>query len=166
MRSSADRPGGARGRRAGGPHRLILAATATALITLTGALAGCSGGAAAVTGSRNGGSARGSATTGATSPSTGSATSAAPSGASTARASAVPMPTGDLPGWHQIFADDFPTDVPVGGFSGCDQGTVRSCSGLPSAVQAKWWAYPDGWKDTSGLGVYMPVPHHEHRRTA
>jgi hypothetical protein len=141
-----------RGRRAGGPHRLILAATATALVTLTGALAGCSGGAAAVTGGGSGGGngrAQGSATSGATGPST-------VSGASTASASAVPMPTGDIPGWHQIFADDFPTDVPVGGFSGCDQGTVRTCSGLPSAVEAKWWAYPDGWKDTSGQGVYMP----------
>lgn len=155
MRSSADRPGGVRGRRAGGPHRLILAATATALITLTGALAGCSGGAAAVAGGGNG-SAQGSAASGATSPSTRSATSAVPLGASTASAAAVPMPTGDIPGWHQIFADDFPTDVPVGGFSGCDQGTVRACSGLPSAVEAKWWAYPDGWKDTSGQGVYMP----------
>jgi hypothetical protein len=141
-----------RGRRAGGPHRLILAATATALVTLTGALAGCSGGAAAVTGGGSGGGngrAQGSATSGAAGPST-------VSGASTASASAVPMPTGDIPGWHQIFADDFPTDVPVGGFSGCDQGTVRTCSGLPSAVEAKWWAYPDGWKDTSGQGVYMP----------
>jgi len=64
--------------------------------------------------------------------------------------------TGDIPGWHQIFADDFPTDVPIGCFSGCDQGTARTCTGLPSAVEAKWWAYPDGWKDTGGQGTYSP----------
>ena len=65
------------------------------------------------------------------------------------------MPVGDIPGWHQIFADDFRTDVPVGGFSGCD-GSSRTCSGLPPAVRSKWWAYPDGWLDTTKQGTYMP----------
>lgn len=65
------------------------------------------------------------------------------------------MPVGDIPGWHQIFADDFNTNVPVGGFSGCDSST-RTCSGLPPAVRSKWWAYPDGWKDTDQLGRYTP----------
>jgi Glycosyl hydrolases family 16 len=158
MRPSAEKPGGARGRRAGRPRHLVLSATAAALITLTAALSGCDGnGAAAVTST---GSPQGSSASGATSPSTAASTatagSASPSAPSTASAAAEPMPVGDLPGWHQIFADDFQTDVPVGGFSGCDQGTVRTCAGLPAAVQAKWWAYPDGWKDTSGQGTYAP----------
>jgi hypothetical protein len=52
------------------------------------------------------------------------------------------MPVGDVPGWHQVFADDFTTDVPLGSF--------------PSAVSAKWTAYQDGWKDTSKNGTYEP----------
>jgi hypothetical protein len=69
--------------------------------------------------------------------------------------SGQPMPTGDLPGWHQVFADDFRVDVPLGGFSQCDN-TTRACAGLPAAVGSRWWAYPDGWPDTSRQGVYMP----------
>lgn len=52
------------------------------------------------------------------------------------------MPVGDLPGWKQVFTDDFTTDVPLGSF--------------PSSVSAKWSAYPDGWKDTSKNGTYYP----------
>jgi beta-glucanase (GH16 family) len=69
------------------------------------------------------------------------------------------MPVGDLPGWHQVFADDFTTDVPVGGFSGCRWGRNlmhSRCSDLPPSVAAKWVAYADGWKDTSGNGTYYP----------
>ena len=53
------------------------------------------------------------------------------------------MPTGDLPGWKQVFTENFTTDVPVGGFPG-------------EAYAEKWDVYPDGWKDTSGNGTYMP----------
>ncbi len=56
--------------------------------------------------------------------------------------SGQPMPTGDITGWHQVFADDFTTDVPLGSF--------------PSAVSTKWSAYPDGWTDTSKNGTYEP----------
>jgi hypothetical protein len=49
---------------------------------------------------------------------------------------------GDIAGWHQIFADDFTTDVPLGSF--------------PSAVSAMWTAYPDGSSDTSKNGTYYP----------
>lgn len=75
--------------------------------------------------------------------------------------SGEPMPVGDIPGWHQVFADDFSTDppVPVGRFSRCSQAgsLMRStCSGLPASVAAKWWAYPDGWKDSNGRGTYAP----------
>ncbi|HEV3173235.1 MAG TPA: glycoside hydrolase family 16 protein [Actinocrinis sp.] len=80
--------------------------------------------------------------------------SAAPS-QTPAGPSGQPMPVGDIPGWHQIFADDFLTDVPVGGFSGCDP-VRRICSGLPSDVASKWWAYPDGWPDTDQQGIYTP----------
>jgi hypothetical protein len=71
------------------------------------------------------------------------------------------MPIGDLPGWHQVFADDFSADpsVPVGRFSRCThaRSLMRSnCWRLPASVRAKWWAYPDGWKDTRGNGVYSP----------
>src|SRR5262249_43334678 len=52
------------------------------------------------------------------------------------------MPVGNLPGWTQVFADDFTKDVPLGSF--------------PAAVSGKWTAYPDGWHDTSGNGTYQP----------
>jgi len=84
----------------------------------------------------------------------------APAGApSAADPSGVPMPQGNLPGWRQVFSDDFTTDVPLGGFSGCRwNGDLMSsdCSGLPASVAAKWWAYPDGWPDTSHNGQYYP----------
>jgi hypothetical protein len=53
------------------------------------------------------------------------------------------MPVGDLPGWHQIFTDNFATDVPVGSFPG-------------PVYSSKWTAYPDGWQDTSKNGTYYP----------
>jgi len=52
------------------------------------------------------------------------------------------MPVGNLPGWTQVFADNFTEHVPVGSF--------------PAAVSAKWTAYPNGWHDTSGNGTYEP----------
>ncbi len=59
-----------------------------------------------------------------------------------------------------MFSDDFTTDVPVGGFSGCVANQVslmtENCSGLPASVRSQLFAYPDGWKDTSGNGTYEP----------
>jgi beta-glucanase (GH16 family) len=53
------------------------------------------------------------------------------------------MPTGDTPGWHQVFADNFTQNVPLGSF--------------PAAVASKWGnSYPDGWTDTTKNGTYMP----------
>jgi beta-glucanase (GH16 family) len=53
------------------------------------------------------------------------------------------LPVGDLPGWHQVFRDDFTVDVPLGSF--------------PEAVADRWGnSYPDGWHDTSGNGTYFP----------
>ncbi len=71
------------------------------------------------------------------------------------------MPVGDLPGWHQVFSDDFSTSptVNTGGFSGCTPGgsiMTSNCSGLPASVAAKWWTYPDGWPDSARVGIYEP----------
>ncbi len=52
------------------------------------------------------------------------------------------LPVGDLPGWKQIFTEDFTTDVPVGSFEG-------------SAYDNRWDVYGDGDDDT-GHGVYFP----------
>jgi len=72
--------------------------------------------------------------------------------------SGAPMPTGDLPGWKQVFADDFTTSVPTGGFSGCKAAPTlmaSTCSGLSPSVASQLWAYPDGWPDHHS-GVYEP----------
>jgi beta-glucanase (GH16 family) len=50
------------------------------------------------------------------------------------------MPKGNIPGWRQVFADDFNRNVARGNF--------------PGATNGKWGAYPNGWKDTSGNGTY------------
>lgn len=52
------------------------------------------------------------------------------------------MPAGDLPGWKQIFADDFNVDVALGDF--------------PRAVRDKWDAYPYPWRDTKGQRTQNP----------
>ena len=69
----------------------------------------------------------------------------------------VAMPTGNLRGWKQVFADDFPSseDAPLGSFKGCSF-TTRKCEKLPAATSAKWFAYPDGVPDTWGGGRYTP----------
>ncbi len=55
--------------------------------------------------------------------------------------SGQPMPVGDLPGWHQVFADNFAVPVPLGSF--------------PQAVSSKWGGY-NAEHDTSGNGTYAP----------
>ena len=52
------------------------------------------------------------------------------------------MPVGDLPGWRQIFTDNFATPVPLGSF--------------PAAVSSKWTAY-SGFTDTYHNGTYDPA---------
>ncbi|PYC70185.1 hypothetical protein C7C46_27680 [Streptomyces tateyamensis] len=50
--------------------------------------------------------------------------------------------------------------MPLGSWTGCSaNGPVQTshCTGLPAAVDAKWWAYPSGWKDTSKNGTYDPA---------
>ena len=65
--------------------------------------------------------------------------------AATTTVASVPaaMPVGDLPGWHQVTAEDFTTPVALGGW-------------LSSPYTARWFAY-DGYGDTSGHGVYDPA---------
>jgi hypothetical protein len=52
------------------------------------------------------------------------------------------MPYGDLPGWRQLFAEDFTAPVALGSF--------------PASASSQWGAYPWPWKDTSGFGRYAP----------
>lgn len=82
--------------------------------------------------------------------------STAPAGAATANS----MPKGDLPGWHQVWAENFnagvAAPVPVGKFSGCNNyaDTPRAyCSGLSGKWRDTLWAYPSGWKDTAKSGA-------------
>jgi hypothetical protein len=59
------------------------------------------------------------------------------------------MPVGDLPGWHQIFADNFANEsYPLGSLTGC--GT-HGCKGDPNL---DWGAVSDGHPDTSGHCEY------------
>src|SRR5271169_5401660 len=54
------------------------------------------------------------------------------------------MPTGNLPGWRQVFADNFAQSVPLGRF--------------PAAVRHTWFGtYRDGTLDTARTGTYMPT---------
>jgi hypothetical protein len=57
--------------------------------------------------------------------------------------SGIAMPVGNIPGWRQVFTDDFTENVPLGDF--------------PAAVSNKWWDYLDGWKDTNHNGTYEPT---------
>lgn len=61
----------------------------------------------------------------------------------TSAPSGQPMPTGDLPGWHQIFSDDFTTPAATGSFPGTAYGST-------------WNGY-DGSRDTSKQGLYSPA---------
>jgi len=67
---------------------------------------------------------------------------------------------GDLPGWRQIYAENFNSAVsaPVrkGSFSGCDNNVdtpAAYCSGLGGKWRDTLWAYPSGWEDTAKSGA-------------
>jgi beta-glucanase (GH16 family) len=47
------------------------------------------------------------------------------------------MPGGDMPGWHQIFAEDFNTNITFGSFTS-------------TVYRSQFTVYPDGTKDTAG----------------
>ena len=59
-----------------------------------------------------------------------------------AKVSGELMPVGNLPGWRQIFTEDFTKSVPLGSF--------------PSAVSRTWGAYPYPWQDSPRNGRYHP----------
>jgi Glycosyl hydrolases family 16 len=68
--------------------------------------------------------------------------------------SGQPMPTGDLPGWHQVFADNFANQsYPVGSFTSCKFYDHQACSGTPGVPLS---ANPDGWVDPSGHCQFAP----------
>jgi hypothetical protein len=60
----------------------------------------------------------------------------APLSGLTASPSGQAMPVGNLPGWRQVFADDFLTQAPVGAFD--------------TVYRDRWESYPDGWANTAG----------------
>ncbi|MGB7538085.1 MAG: glycoside hydrolase family 16 protein [Anaerolineales bacterium] len=64
------------------------------------------------------------------------------------------MPVGDLPGWRQIFTDDFTDPVDLGEWSDC---TIEPmiCGGLPESYRDRWWAFLEGWTDQAN-GLYSP----------
>lgn len=79
---------------------------------------------------------------------------------SSAATSPNSLPKGDLPGWHQVWAENFNSavsaPVKVGSFSGCNNNADRSnayCSGLSGKWRDTLWAYPSGWEDTAKSGA-------------
>ena len=75
-------------------------------------------------------------------------------GSSSNSPSGQAMPVGSISGWKQIFADDFKGDVPIGAFSDCNHNVDTPqayCGGLKKYgdYYNNWWAYPNGWDDTS-----------------
>ncbi|HEU0257076.1 MAG TPA: glycoside hydrolase family 16 protein [Microbacteriaceae bacterium] len=56
-----------------------------------------------------------------------------------AAASSTAMPVGDLPGWHQVLAQNFTRDTALGDF--------------PGPYTGQWMSY-NGFGDTSGIGLY------------
>ena len=79
-----------------------------------------------------------------TSPATATATASV-----AADPSGVAAPVGDLPGWHQVFVDDFTVNAALGSWGSSD----------PSAVVytgdhgGEWVEYPDGWPSTNTNGA-------------
>lgn len=79
----------------------------------------------------------------------GAGTPGAPSkdipGSDTSSPSGQPVPIGDLPGWKQIFYDDFTKDAAPGSWgSECDHGRIA----YTGAQGQKWKSYPKCFTDT------------------
>jgi beta-glucanase (GH16 family) len=62
----------------------------------------------------------------------------------------IAMPVGDLPGWHQTFAEDFDVSAPLGGFTSSAYYNARFRSYGPSNPTFA------SWRDTAKHGWYMP----------
>jgi hypothetical protein len=71
-----------------------------------------------------------------------------------ASASIENIPEGDLPGWRQIFSDDFADPVALGEWSDCTLEPMI-CGGLPITYRDRWWAFLEGWTD-NGSGLNSP----------
>ncbi len=78
-------------------------------------------------------------TTAATDAATATTTSTAPTGGSPSSAPSAAMPTGDLPGWHQVFAEDFDGTT-------LDRSKWRLYWGQPGGD-------PGGWFDPAHVSV-------------
>jgi hypothetical protein len=65
------------------------------------------------------------------------------------------LPVGDLPHWHQVLAEDFTQDAPLGTWRTTSSGSTALVATNP--YSARWGAYPSSWKDTSGNGTYDPA---------
>jgi hypothetical protein len=65
------------------------------------------------------------------------------------------MPLGDLPGWHQTFADDFTKDAALGTWGTSDSQKVV----YTGDHGGNWVEYPDGWSSTytNGKAGYQPA---------
>jgi hypothetical protein len=58
--------------------------------------------------------------------------------------SGEPVPIGDLPGWTQIFVEDFNIDAPTGSWATSSSSTVV----YTGDHGGQWTTYPDGWPST------------------
>jgi hypothetical protein len=65
------------------------------------------------------------------------------------------LPAGDLPGWRQIFTEDFSELLPLGNWDDCVLENFR-CGSLPPAYLERWWAFLEGWTDNAS-GLYSPA---------
>lgn len=61
------------------------------------------------------------------------------------------MPTGDLPGLHQVYAEDFGTAFGIGAFAPDSNGLILSSAAAYSRYGSKIKFYPDGNNDTHGI---------------
>jgi alpha-tubulin suppressor-like RCC1 family protein len=73
-------------------------------------------------------------------------------GPPTTTTSGEPMPVGDIPGWHQVFADDFTINASLGSWATDDAGSVV----YVGDHGGKWQEYPDGWPCNPYPNCYEP----------
>jgi hypothetical protein len=62
------------------------------------------------------------------------------------------MPVGDIPGWHQVFADDFTKNAPLGAFASNGNGPVYK-----GDHGGRWGSYGDGWPCPPWPNCYRPA---------
>lgn len=63
----------------------------------------------------------------------------------------MPVPTGDLPGFRNIFWDDFNQDAPLGSWASATEAETVVYVGLQGQ---KWYTYPETFKDTYDARPY------------